>query len=467
MKNRSIRFKLILWFSLVLVLVTGATLFAVLSASGLVLRGTVRDYLISTVEENVDNIRFVRSTGDTAVNSYIPYLDGYLQIDLDFMDVVNDVHTALYTSDGNMLYGENPLPLQTSELPFTDSHTWRMDIDGERYDLYDRRLNLELPGENCLWIRGIVPETESTAQLGEIARLSLLLLPVLIMLAVISGYIAADRLLDPIRKIEETAEEISGGNDLTKRIEAVENNDEVGRLARVFNRMMDRIERSFEAERQFTSDASHELRTPTAVILMQSEYSLEKERTPEEYREALETVRKQGQRMNVLISDMLDYTRMDQGSARYELEKTDLSETVSEVSDQMAMIGTGGIELRKDIEEGVTVEGNRLLLSRLAQNLISNAYRYGRENGSIEVLLSSEGDRAVLTVADDGIGIEDGEKEKIFDRFYRSDASRSVQGTGLGLSMVKRIAELHGAEIEVESEPGKGSAFRVSFPLAR
>ncbi|MBQ2119266.1 MAG: HAMP domain-containing histidine kinase [Clostridia bacterium] len=463
MKNRSIRFKLTLWFSAALIVVVGITLLAVLTASRAVLRGTIRDYLVGTVEENVDKIRFVTGKGDTAANSYIPYGEGYLQIDLDFMQVVNEVHTALYTASGVMLYGENPLSRQTGDLAFTESHIRYMKIKGVRYDLYDRKLDIPLPDGRPLWIRGVVPETKSAAQLGEITRLLLILLPILILLSVVSGYFLADRLLSPIRRIEKTAEEISAGDDLKKRIDGGGTRDEIGHLADVFNRMFDRLERSFEAEQRFTSDASHELRTPTAVILAQSEYTLEKERTPEEYVEALQVVQKQGKRMDALISDMLDYTRLEQSPERYVFETVDLSRLVSETAEQMTMVGTNGISLRTQVEEGVSVPGNPMLLSRLLQNLIGNAYRYGRENGHTTVSLFSDGGRTVLSVADDGIGIPREEQEKIFDRFYRGDASRSVRGTGLGLSMVKKIAELHGAGVEVESSPGEGSTFRIIF----
>ena len=463
MKNRSVRFKLTLWFSLALTVVAAITFVAVRFTSRTVLRGTVRDYLISAVEANVNKIKYVNERGDSAANSYIPYGEGFLQIDLDFMDVINDVRTALYTPDGVMLYGENPLSRQTEELEFGESRTWYLDHGGIRYGLYDRKLNAGLPNGGALWIRGVVPETKSDAQLKKITRLSLIFLPGVILLAVLSGYILADRLLSPIRKIQNAAEAITRGDDLKKRIETGKNNDEIGRLSGIFNDMLDRLERSFESERQFTSDASHELRTPTSVIIAQSDYILEKERTPEEYAQAFAVVRAQGGRMNALITDMLDYTRMEQGAERYPFETVDLSALVKETADQMALIGAKGITVSSNIAEGVAVSGNKQLLSRLIQNLISNAYRYGKENGHTAVSLEQTGGKAVLSVADDGIGIAESEREKIFDRFYRSDSSRSVRGTGLGLSMVKKIAELHRADIVLESEPGKGSDFRIIF----
>ena len=463
MKNRSIRFKLTLWISLLLTVVAGVTLAAVMWASGTVLRGTIRDYLIGTTEQNVDDIRFVEKKGDPNANNYIPYGDGFLEIDLDYMEVVNDVRTALYTQDGRMLYGENPLSRQTSALEFSETMTRSMEVDGVRYDLYDRKLNIRATDGEQLWIRGIVPETKSSAQLSEILRLSLILLPILIILSVVISYFIADRMLSPIRKIERAAERISRGDDLGERIDQAKNNDEVGRLARVFNAMLDRLERSFETERRFTSDASHELRTPTSVILAQADYILEKERTVPEYAEAMEVVRNQSRRMSALISDMLDYTRMDQ-SERYSLnEEVDLSGLTEELCRELALAGTDGITLETRIDEGVAVTGDRLLLTRMITNLVGNAYRYGKPGGHVWVALTRSDGGTVLEVADDGIGIPDGDKDKIFDRFYRGDAARTTGGTGLGLAMVKKIAELHGATVELESEVGKGSAFRIVF----
>jgi len=462
-KKRSIRFKLTFWFTIVLAAVAAVTLLAVRYASGSVLRGTIRDHLIGTVEENVNKIKYTRSNIDKAANNYIPYEGGYLEIDTDFMDVVNDVYTALYTEDGSMLYGENPLSRVTSAIPFTESHTWSADMNGVRYDIYDRKLNLG-PESEGLWIRGIVPEAKSAVQLREITRLSLILLPILVFICGASGYLLADKLLSPIRRIESTASEIAGGDDLKKRIDTGGSSDEVGRLAAAFNTMLDRLDRSFEAERQFTSDASHELRTPTSVIMAQCEYTLEKDRSAEEYEEALRVIQKQSGRMSALIGDMLDYTRMEQRSEMYPMSRLDLSDAVLETVQVYSSIDDRGISLSLDIADGIEIQGNRMLISRLIQNLVDNAFRYGRDGGHVEVSLHEVKNKAVLSVSDDGIGIADEEKEKIFDRFYRSDSSRSVQGTGLGLSFVKKAAELHGAAIELESQLGTGSTFRIFIP---
>lgn len=463
MKNCGIRLKLILWFSLILVTIVGVTMMTVFSASKAVLLGAIRDHLVSAVEENADNVRYAAAAVDRGDNVYIPWEDGYLEIDLDFITVADEAQIALCAGDGTLIYGESPLRGQTEQIPFLRDRTRSMRTEAASYEIYDRQLDIPLPGGQSLWLRGVVPETDSEMQLGQIARRTLLFLPLLILLSVLLVWLLAGRLLAPIRKIEETAERISRGDDLKQRITVSPSSDEVGRLAVVFNRMLDRLERSFEAEKQFTSDASHELRTPVSVLLAQTEYTLEKRRGAEEYIEALEVVQKQGRRMEALVDDMLACTHMEQNPQRYPMEPLDLSGLAAETAAQMALIGSGGITLATEIESGIRITGNRALLARLMQNLISNAYRYGKENGHILVGVRREDGQAVLSVRDDGIGIPEEEQGRIFNRFYRGDLSRSEQGTGLGLSIAQKIAELHGTVIRVESEAGRGSTFSVRF----
>lgn len=459
-KKRSIRWKLSFWASLSLIAVAGITLLAVRLAAESALRGTVRDYLISTVEQNAVQIESVPRPGTDDEALYLPWDGAYLTIDLDYMNVVNDVYTALYAADGTMLYGENPLSRETAAVPFVEGRARQIEARGLRYELYDRRLPLGTE-ETALWIRGVVPETEGLRQLQQITRSLLMLLPLLIALALLAGWFLAGQMLVPLRRIEETAEQISRGDDLRRRIPEGENRDEISRLARVFNAMLDRLEHSFEAERRFTSDASHELRTPTSVILAQADYSLEKERSPEEYAEALRVVRKQGRRMSALIDDMLAYTRLDQSPERYPFVRLELSRIVAEAAEETRLLRAEDLRLETEIAEGLFVEGNAMLLSRMTQNLVSNACRYG--NGWVRIRLGREEERLCLAVEDNGPGIAPEEREKIFDRFYRGDAARTSGGTGLGLAMVKKIAQMHGGELRVESTPGVGSCFFVFF----
>lgn len=465
MKRLSIRFKITFWFIIALILVMMLTYFITFSASNRIIQKTIRDSLVETVENNVDEIEFYQSIEEIKsgndVDHFLEYAGGYLEIDDDFLDAVNDVYTALYHAEGTLLYGENPIADVTVGFKFIDSQVRQTTIDGTIYYLFDRKLAAD--GLEGLWLRGVVSEEQGATQMSAIMRLSVILMPVLVAVASIGGYLLAWRMLWPIQKISDTARQIGRDNDLKKRIEIGEGNDELHQLADSFNDMFEKLERAFEAERQFTSDASHELRTPVSVIAAQCELSLEKPGSPEEYVEALQVIRRQSMKMSRLIDNMLDFTRLEVGADRYVKEDMDLTELVVSVCADMALIQEKGITLECDTENEIQFCGSRELLTRLLVNLINNAYRYGKEQGHIRVQLQETNREIRLSVQDDGIGIAREEQQKIFQRFYQADSSRTGTGMGLGLSMAQEIARFHGGMITVESVPGEGSIFQVNF----
>ncbi len=336
----------------------------------------------------------------------------------------------------------------------------KIEAEGMKYYVFDCALTYE--GTEGLWLRGIVSEDQGTQQLASIVRISSFALPALLILAVIGGYWIAARALKPVHKIAESAAQISQGKDLSKRIDIGSSLDELHELSDVFNDMFSRLNEAFRAEQQFTSDASHELRTPMSVIMAQCEYTLEETRTPEEYEEALTVIRRQGGKMSRLIDDMLCFARLERNHSSYSKEMLDFSSLAEDVCGDMALLRDKNITLTKKIEPDISISGNQMLLSRLMVNLISNAYRYGRENGNIGGYLKND-NGIVLSVTDDGIGIPADRQKQIFERFYRGESARSSEGTGLGLAMVKEIAEYHGGSVSVVSEEGKGSTFFVNF----
>lgn len=468
MKRLSIRFKITFWFTMALILIMLLTYFITFSVSNQMIQKTIRDSLIETVEHNVDEIEFYQSieemnlSGD--VDHFLEYGNGYLEVDDDFLDAVNDVYTTLYHADGSFLYGENPIAGKTEGYPFTDSKVQQTKIDGTIYYLFDRKLTAD--GLEGLWLRGVVSEEQGAAQMSDIMRLSLILMPTLVIAASIGGYLITRRMLRPIQKISDTARQIGKDHNLKKRIELGAGDDELHQLAASFNEMFDKLERSFEAERQFTSDASHELRTPVSVIAAQCELSLEKPRSPEEYEEAIRTIQRQSKKMSRLIGDMLEFTRLEVNHERYRRENFNFTELVESVCTDMALIRDKEITLQYEAAEGIEFCGNQELLTRLLTNLISNAYRYGKEHGHIWVYLQRANGEIHLTVQDDGVGIAKEEQEKIFRRFYQTDASRTNSGMGLGLSMAQEIAHFHRGEITVESTLDAGSTFQVRLPVS-
>lgn len=468
MKNMSIRLKITLWFAAALILVVAITYLVILTVSNQVIQKTVRDSLIETVTHNEDEIEFYKSMADVTpgndVDHFIVYQDGFLEIDDDFLDEVNSVYTGLYEEDGTLLYGENPISRYVQDMAFLDGEVRQKTVDRTLYYIFDIQLTNE--GLEGLWLRGIVSEDQGAVQMHDISKISLVVLPLLVLLALVGGYLIAKRMLRPVEQISEAASRISRGDDLKQRIELGEGRDELHKLADSFNEMIARLDQAFEAERQFTSDASHELRTPMTVIMAQCEYSLEKERNGEEYREALGVIQRQGRKMSRLIGDMLEFIRLEIKKDSYPKKAVDLTVLTESLCADMALIREKGITLTWEAEQSIGVIGNEELLTRLLTNLISNAYRYGKEDGHIHVKLQADAKTASLSVADDGIGIAPEEQEKIFRRFYQVDGSRTGAGTGLGLSMVYEIAHFHGGEVGLESVQDEGSTFTFTMPRA-
>ena len=349
----------------------------------------------------------------------------------------------------------------TSDISFkgiVKKVTWNRTV----YYVYDRLLSGY--GIDGLWLRGMVSRNQGTQQLQWLVRLSIIALPALLLLAVIGGYWIAGRALKPIHQITQTAARISQGQDLDKRIHLGGGTDELHQLADVLDNMINRLDQAFKLEQQFTSDASHELRTPMSVIMAQCEYILENTRTPEEYEAALKVIQRQGRKMSKLIEDMLCVARLEQNKDSYPREMVDFSALVQDICIDMALLKSKHIVLDREIEPGIFLMGNAMLLTRMVTNLISNGYRYGKQNGRISIRLKYN-NGILLSVEDNGIGIPVEQQERIFRRFYRVESARFSEGAGLGLAMVEDIAKYHGGTVEVVSAVGEGSKFTVKFPV--
>lgn len=318
-----------------------------------------------------------------------------------------------------------------------------------------------------IWVRGVTAAGGVDGIWAVLIRLATILLPVILVLSVLVGRVITKRALQPVKLLSEAVEKTHDGKDLTKRIKIDDGDPLITGLADNFNEMFHRLQLSFQSERQFSGDVSHELRTPTAVILAECEYQLSRDELDSEDRESFETIEKQAESMKQLISQLLEITKMEQGNAQQNFEKEDLSLLVNAVCDDAEAISKNGITLSREIENGIELPLDIMLMTRLVTNLVSNAYQYGKENGTIKVALRKDGSRALLSVADDGIGIEKEHQEKIFNRFYRVDKARCREEgcSGLGLAMVKQIALMHGGDVTVQSEIGKGSIFTVDLPM--
>lgn len=465
MKNLSIRVKITAWFSGIMAFIVAVTFGIILGVSNSVTQKSIQDNLIEIVELNVDEIEFYEEKNyrkELHGDQYIEYSDGYLEIDDDFLDQVNGIYSSLYQETGKLLYGENPSVRAGMEIPFSDGIVKKVTWNRTVYYVYDRLLSGY--GIDGLWLRGMVSRNQGTQQLQWLVRLSVIALPALLLLAVIGGYWIAGRALKPIQQITQTAARISQGQDLDKRIHLGSGTDELHQLADVLDNMINRLDKAFKLEQQFTSDASHELRTPMSVIMAQCEYILENTRTSEEYEATLKVIQRQGRKMSKLIEDMLCIARLEQNKDSYPREMVDFSTLVQDICMDMALLKSKNIVLGWEIEPGIFLMGNAMLLTRMVTNLISNGYRYGKQDGRISIRLKCD-NGIQLSVEDNGIGIPDEQKDRIFGRFYQAEAARFSEGTGLGLAMVRDIAKYHRGTIEVDSVVGKGSKFTVKFSI--
>ena len=323
------------------------------------------------------------------------------------------------------------------------------------------------------WIEVTRLETSPHHGIGTIAALLLAGFALSALAAALLGHALARRTLRPIREVRTAAEEV-GASALDRRIPIDGGaRDEVVELAETFNRMLDRLEASFERERRFTADAAHELLTPLARMRAEAELALRAQRRTEpppesDPRPSFEALLREVDGLTALADGLL---RAARGAARRagRPEPVDLSAVCRGQLDRAeALAETRGLRLSGEVMPGVVVEGDRVSLEEAVENVLANALKYTPPEGGVHLHLRREEGRARLTVADTGLGFAADEAERAFERFYRS-ARPDVQarpGSGLGLAFVREVAEAAGGRARIESEGvGRGSRVVLTLPL--
>jgi len=342
--------------------------------------------------------------------------------------------------------------------------------EGEGLRLLAVPLNLAIPGSPPTFEPATLIIARSTNQIDQaldgLVRTFVIAVPLALALAAGGGVFLARRALTPVDRIARTAQEI-GESDLSRRIN-VNTKDELGRLATTLNDMIGRLDKAFQRQKQFTSDASHDLRTPLAVIEAESTLALQKERPSSDYRQSLEIIAQEARQMSSLIDQLLALARADAGKQQWSFAEVHLGKLITDLSSDVEVLCQ---EKRLTFRSGGTpdlvVKGDEARLRQLLMNLLDNAVRYTPAPGTVSVSLRREGQMAVIAIGDTGIGIPSEDMPFIFDRFYRVGKSRSHAegGSGLGLAICRRIAEAHGGKIAVESQVGAGSTFSVWLPV--
>jgi heavy metal sensor kinase len=284
-----------------------------------------------------------------------------------------------------------------------------------------------------------------------------------LLIGLAGGWWLVSRAIRPIENISAAAVKISAG-DLSQRINVAEAESELGRLAAVLNSTFARLDAAFAQQKQFASDAAHELRTPVSVMLTQTQTALNRGRTAPEYRETVEACQRAAQRMRKLIGALLELARLDVGQEQMKRLRFDFSRTVADCVDLVKPLAkASGIKIFTELSP-LEITGDAERLAQVATNLLTNAIQYNNPNGEVRVKVASHGGLATLTVSDTGNGISRDDLPHIFKRFYRCDKSRTGGNTGLGLAISKAIVEAHGGTIEVSSEEDDGTTFTVRLP---
>lgn len=287
----------------------------------------------------------------------------------------------------------------------------------------------------------------------------------LTLLAGFAGYFLASRALTPIDDITYAARHIST-EDLSARLNLPNTGDEVSRLAGTFNEMLDRLETGFKRERQFTSDASHELRTPLTALQAILSVTRERQRSTQEYQQALDDLSDETERMRGLVEDLLRLARGESGASLHPVS-LNLSTLLSDVADSLRPLAVSkGLALTCDLPPALPFDGDMDALIRLFVNLLDNAIKY-TESGSVSLSARQEKNILRVQVTDTGTGIQPKHLPHIFERFYRVESARSSNGAGLGLTIAQQIVQAHGGNIAVESTPNVGTTFTVQLPQVK
>lgn len=287
-------------------------------------------------------------------------------------------------------------------------------------------------------------------------------------LGIVGGWFLSARSIRPIADISRIASEISEQN-LSRPIELQDTDEEFEQLACTLNTTFARLHDAFEKQRGFTADASHELRTPLSVIQMHQELALSKDRSPEEYRTAIQTCQRATRRMNQLIESLLTLARLESDDVPPNHASVNVNGLINRCLDEVRPLATSkeiSLTLSNDSDANVLVHADEHQLFQVFTNLLNNAIAYSHQGEAVDVSIELDGDELCVSVTDHGIGIPAEHLSKIFDRFHRVDDERSRQsgGVGLGLAICQKIVHAHGGQVGVDSQVGSGSVFRVKLP---
>jgi heavy metal sensor kinase len=373
----------------------------------------------------------------------------------------------VYSTNGELLYftpeaRRNPVPNSEKLAAMPDERIVTIPGVNPPYRVMSGGAKI---GERKVVVQVARSEAPIMQDLNQLLYILLLGLPVGVAAAGVGGYVLARRALAPVDRMSERARSINAER-LNDRLPVDNPDDELGRLATVFNETLMRLESSFDQMRRFSADASHELRTPLTAIRSVGEVGLRGRRDEAAYREIIGSMLEEVDRLALLVDRLLMLSRADTGQAKLNVDSVDIPQLAEEVAEQLGVLAE---EREQTISARFEVVprwiGDRVVLRQALLNLVDNAIKYTPVGGKIEIAVAQVREGTIIDVTDTGPGIPSDLQSRIFDRFYRVDKARSREngGTGLGLAIAKWAVEVNGGRLTLEPTNGAGSRFRITL----
>lgn len=339
------------------------------------------------------------------------------------------------------------------------------DSSGEAHRVAMQSISSSFGALDVYVFRSLAP---LNADLASLKWIMTLLLPIGVAFSLGIGHLLTGRALAPVQQVVEAANSINI-SCLDRRIDVLNPHDEIGRLSLALNSLIARLERAVGEIRRFTADASHEIRTPLATLRIEAESALQTDRSAEEYRRALGVVVDEATRLSRLTNQLLHLSRFDAGIISFESDAVQLDALAQDVADQLKPLAEHrGVDLSVHLIQPVQVLGDDIQLSQALFNVLDNAVKYSQRGDKVELSVDATPAKAMVTVTDSGIGIPAESVPRVFDRFFRVNQSRELdgEGTGLGLAIARTAIMAHGGEITLSSSEGQGTVVHIDIPLA-
>lgn len=418
-------------------------------------------YLTFSVTLNNQEKRILIDDANHAADHIIEALEKNRNVFEPHLLITKNTSLIFFYNDGTII--NTDAEPQIVSLKFNNEQFREIKLNNKTFFVYDKAIY----NKDVLLAR--IRVSRSLAYIaGALTNIKItifLFTPLFIGVSIIIVIFLINKILVPIDKITKTVNAISEKN-LSGRLNIPETEDEVGRLAKTFNQMLYKIENSFQRERQFTSNASHELRTPVTVIRTYAEEALKHNKEIKDYKKIIRNILKENKKMDYLISQLLFLARSDENKNNLNMELIDLKIIIEDVIHTFKnILIRKNIKISFETEDSLKIKADQLLITHLLINLLNNSIKYNKSNGFIRIIIFKENNYVKITIEDNGIGIPEKDLPLIFNRFYKVDSARTSEGSGIGLSIVKWIVDSHKGSIEVKSIFGKGTLFDIKLPI--